>query len=155
MAVYDWPEDLLLPLSVKVGTEPWEPIDRDKVLALEHGDLTFQRNGAWYDGPTSAGVRKLHLYPPINGEVAIVLEWVFRPAPISGSEPPTEIPEEFHLGLLYESAAYYYETVEDNPELAQRNSEKADSVANELAAYDSERRLGRGVFMPAIQGWTG
>lgn len=90
-----------------------------------------------------------------SSEQAIELEWAFRPVPmVADADEPTEIPEEFHPGLPWEAAATYFETMEDNPELAQRNQEKADSYINGLIAYGNERRAGSGVAIPQIVGWT-
>jgi hypothetical protein len=73
---------------------------------------------------------------------------------VADSDAPSWMPEEFHPGLLPEVAADYYERTEDNPELAQRNSEEAEKIAGELLAYGLERAAGNGVFLPAVVGWT-
>lgn len=135
--------------------DPWEAADRDTVRSYERGGLILQKEGAWFDAPNADGVSQLHLYPTPSSGLTIELEWAFRPPPMAAdADEPSEFPEEFHPGLCWEAAATYYETMEDNPELAQRNQEKADSYINGLIAYGNERRSGNGVFIPAIVGWT-
>jgi hypothetical protein len=108
----------------------------------------------WFDGVDDSGDRKLALYPqPSSG--SIELEYVYRPgALINDGDQPSWMPPPFHKGLLWSVAAIYFETVEDNPELAKWNQEKADAVASELRSYDNERGAGNGVFAPAVVGWT-
>jgi len=71
---------------------------------------------------------------------------------VGDSDEPTEIPEDFHPALLPGASATYYETVEDNPELAQRNAEQFDLWAGELVRYDNQRRGGSNPFMVPILG---
>ena len=119
--------------------------------------LILGRRGVWYERADKEGTRKLYLYPAPSGGDSIELEWVYRPAPLSVAEPkgePSELPDEFHPALLSEASAVYYETVEDNPDLAQRNSERADLWVGELTRYDNQRRSGSGSFRISILGAT-
>jgi hypothetical protein len=154
--VYDWPEDLLLPLSLSVGgADPWEATSAEAVKQYGTGSLILHRQGAWWDAPGEDGVRRLNLYPMPGDEDDIELEWVFVPPPMSGAtDEPAWLPKPFHKGLVYEVAADYYETVEDNPELGQRNAEKMDALVAELTRYDNMRRSGNGVFQVPVVGWT-
>lgn len=153
-SAYDWPEDLLLPLGLSVAGTPWPPTDADSVERFERSELALQQIGGWYDAPDVNGARKLYLYPaPGEAGLELKLEWVFRPTPlVDGADEPTELPEEFHPALLPEVASYYYETVEDDPELAQRNAEKADQWVVDLRHYENLRRVGSGVFKAPILG---
>lgn len=156
-STYDWPTDLLLPLKLSVAGLPWEATDEETAARYANGELILQREGAWYDAPGETGARQLHLYPtPGSSSLAIHLEWVYRPTDlVNDTDEPEEIPVEFHPAILFEVAATYYETFEDNPELAQRNSEKADTAVGELTRYDNMRRSGTGIFQVGIVGVTG
>lgn len=153
-AAYDWPADLLLPVSLAIAGTPWPSTDADSVELYEKGELVLQQIGGWYDGPDVDGARKLYLYPaPGEAGLEIKLEWIYRPAPlVNDTDEPTELPEEFHPALLPEVASYYYETVEDDPELAQRNAEKADEWVVDLRHYENLRKTGNGVFKVPILG---
>jgi hypothetical protein len=134
------------------GTDPWEPTDPTTARRFASGSLVLQREGAFYEKPDSEGSRKLVLYPAPGEGLTIDLEWVYRPDVILIDEEPNELPEEFHPALIPELAATYYELVEDNPELAQRNAEKADLWVGELNRYDNQRRGGNDPFMVPILG---
>lgn len=156
-AAYSWPTDFLLPVSVSLaGGEPLEIADRETVRQVEQGNLFLERDRVYYDGPDEEGTRKLHLYPaPTTAGEAIELEWVFEPAAlVNDADEPSEYPRTFHPGLAYEAAAVYYEMYEDNPELGQRNLDKAEAHVNALIAYDNERQTAQGVFIPPIIGLT-
>jgi hypothetical protein len=113
----------------------------------------LQTEGVFYEKADSEGTRKLVLYPAPGEGLAIELEWIFRPSAMALDEDePSELPEEFHPALIPEVAATYYELVEDNPELAQRNSEKADLWVGELNRYDNRRRGGSDPFRVPILG---
>lgn len=151
-ASYDWPADLLLPIWIAVGGgEPWDVADAETIRQYETSQSSFFGIGAWYDAPGEDGTRKLKLYPTPGSALAIELEYVFRPEPlVNASDEPSEIPAEFHEAFLFSASVVYYETIEDNPELAQRNQEKLDLKVNELGRYDNERRAGRGIFFPTL-----
>lgn len=154
-AAYDWPSDLLLPLRLSVAGTPWEATDPETAQRYALGELVLQREGGWYDAPGEDAARKLYLYPTPTTPAgnAIQIEYIYRPPDlVSQEDEPTEIPEEFHAALLPEVASYYYETVEDDPDLAQRNSEKADQWVLELRKYENQRRSGTNVFKVAILG---
>lgn len=156
VAAYSWPDDLLLTLSLSVGgSETWEAGDPESVRAYEQGSATFIGTGVWLDLPDNEGERKLNLYPTPAGGSAIELEYVYRPGAMVGEDDePSWLPAPFHKGLLWIAASLYFETVEDNPELAKWNEEKADLVVAEISRYEIERRAGQGVFLPQIVGWT-
>lgn len=95
------------------------------------------------------------LYPTPGSVAAIELEYVYRPAElVNDADEPSWMPAAFHKGLLWAAPALYFETVEDNPELAKWNQEKADLVVSELQHYDIERGDGHGVFQAPVVGWT-
>jgi hypothetical protein len=156
-AAYSWPEDMLLPLRVSVNGEPWSSTDAETVEQFAKGSLILQEEGVWYEAPDNEGTRALYLYPTPDEALTLTVEYVYRPVDLNVSTPagePTEIPPEFHEALLPMVAAAYYETVEDNPELAQRNTEKGDLWISELMRYDHERRSGDGIFRIGIVGVT-
>jgi hypothetical protein len=155
-AAYDFPADYLLMVSVSLdGSDPLPAADPASVKQFTSGSLILEVDGVWYEAPDEAGVRQLYLYPTPDAAKSIDLEWVYRPTPmINNEDEPSELPEEFHPALLPEVAAVYYETVEDDPELAQRNSEKADLWVADLTRYDNERRAGDGIFRVGIAGVT-
>jgi hypothetical protein len=95
------------------------------------------------------------LYPTPGTAAAIELEYVYRPGSlIAPDDEPGWMPPPFHKGLIYAAAAVFFEDVEDNPELAKWNQEKADSIASELRSYDNERGSGNGIFQIPVVGWT-
>lgn len=152
---YSWPADLLLPLKLTVAGRPWAPADPSTVEEYERGLLRLGDEGVWYEEPDASGDRALHLYPVPQEAVALMLEWVYRPVPlVNTSDEPTEFPEEFHDGLLYEAAAVAFEGEEDNVELANYYTQKAEGRMRELMAYDNIRRSGSGVFRIPIVGVT-
>lgn len=108
----------------------------------------------WYEGTDSAGARALYIYPtPAADGDAITVEYVYRAADLSvDDDAPSEFPEEFHPGLLHYVASVYYDTVEDNADLAQRNSERFDGVVSELARHRILRKSGEGVFQLGVIG---
>ena len=151
---YDWPDDFLLPIAVSLGSrDPLEATDPATAREYASGSLALLREGAWYEAPSESGSRQIILYPMPGEGQAINLEYVYAPPPMtSDSDEPTEIPRPFHEGLLPAAAATYYETVEDNPELAQRNSEQLDLWVGKLVRYDNQRRGGSDPFMVPIAG---
>lgn len=152
---YAWPEDLLLPLKLSVAGRPWGSSDPTTIEQIRQGELTFCDVGLWFDEADEEGQRTLRLYPTPEGEQTLVLEWVFRPAPASeAADEPTEFPEVFHDGLLYEAAAIAFEGSEDNIEFGNYYAQKAEGRARELMAYDNLRRSGGGVFRVPILGRT-
>jgi hypothetical protein len=119
------------------------------------GALILQREGVYHERPDDTGARSVVLYPTPTGELAVELEYVYNPSPLtSDSAEPTEIPRPFHEAFLPAAAAVYYETVEDNPELAQRNAEQVDLWVGKLARYDNQRRGGAEPFLVPIAGVT-
>lgn len=154
-AAYEWPDDLLLPLSVSVAGQPWGSGDPDTVRQIQKGLITFSDTGLWYERTDESGARKLYLYPTPGEELALEVEWVYRPTPlVNPTDEPTELPEEFHDGPLYEAAAIAFEGEEDNVELATYYSQKAETRMRELMAYDNIRRSGNGIFRIPIAGVT-
>lgn len=154
---YNWPEDLLIPLSVSVAGEPWEASDRETVRQYEKGELVLQSVGVWYEASDESGARKLYLYPAPSGGDTIEVEWVFQGSPFTADETsaePDEFPSWWHSKLIFIVAETYYAFVEDDEELAQINREKADLAVGDLIRYDNERHSGSGVFRPGIVGVT-
>lgn len=130
-----------------------EPSDPDTVREYETGALRLGADRVYYEDPGEDGIRKLVFYPaPVEGQ-AVNLLYVFAPEPMTeDSDEPSEFPRPFHEALIPAAAAQYYETVEDNPELAQRNSEQLDLWVGKLVRYDNQRRGGSDPFMVPIQG---
>lgn len=156
MSLYPWPTDLLLAREVAVsGSGPLSATSHESVRQYERGLATPVGEGLWFDGVDESGDRKLGLHPTPGAVGAIDLEYVYRPAAlVNDSDEPSWMPAPFHKGLPYSALAVYFETVEDNPELAKWNQEKADAVASELRSYDIERGSGNGVFAAPVVGWT-
>lgn len=137
------------------GSEPYSASSLETVREYEQGRAVLVAVGAWYDGIDDTGARKLVLYPPQESAVSVELEYVYRPASmVDAGDEPAWMPAAFHKGLLYSAAAVYFEDVEDNPELAKWNQEKADAVASELRRHDIDRSAGDGVFQIPVTGWT-
>lgn len=154
-ASYDWPTDILLPLRLQVGGREWASADPAAVADFKQGLVTLNEQGVWYEKPDEAGARKLFLHPIPEEESTLVLEWVYAPAPLTkSSESPSELPEPFQDGLLYEAAAIAFEGSEDNVEFATYYAQKAEARMRELMAYDNMRRSGNGVFTMPIVGVT-
>lgn len=153
-AVYGWPDDFLLPLQVSLeGGDPLDPADPTTVRQYERDTLSLLQDRVYYEAPGDDGVRRLALYPEPSDGLVIELEYVYAPAPMTAdADEPTEIPRPFHEALLPASAATYYETVEDNPELAQRSAEQLDLWVGKLARYDIQRRGGSNPFQVPIVG---
>lgn len=154
---YTWPEDLLLVESVTVAGRPWASSSREAVRRFAAGELTLNDYGVWYESADDTGLRKLHLYPAPSGGDTLELEWVYGGPALMTDQPngtPGELPEWFHPKLCHFVAETYYETVEDNPELAEQQKTKAELAISELIRYDNERGSGSGVFMPGIVGVT-
>jgi len=141
---------------VAVAGRPWGSSDRETVRQFETGSLALQAVGVWYEQPDPEGIRRLHLYPTPSGGATLELEWVyagsFKADDLNGV--PSEFPEWFHPKLCHFAAEAYYETVEDNPELAEQQKAKADLAVSELVRYDNKRRSGSGVFRIPIAGMT-
>lgn len=117
------------------------------------GSLVLCRDGSYYEGDGEDGIKRLALVGSLGEGLSINLHYVYAPAPMTGdSDEPTELPRPFHEALLPAAAAVYFETVEDNPELAQRNSEQVDLWVGKLVRYDNQRRGGSDPFMVPIQG---
>lgn len=152
---YSWPADLLLPVKLTVAGRPWAPADPGTVEEYERGLLRLGDEGVWYEEPDAEGGRAVHLYPVPQEEAALILEWVFKPAPlVADSDEPVEFPSLFHDGLVYEAAAVAFEGEEDNVELANYYTQKAEGRMRELMVYDNIRRSGSGVFRIPIVGVT-
>lgn len=154
-AAYEYPSDLLLVESVYVEGTPYSAADREKVRQFEKGSPRLLDPGVWYDGTDESGDRKLTLYPVPSAGQGIELEWVYEGTPFNTSEPnaePDELPEWFHPHLTYFVGEIYYDSVEDNPELAEAQRAKADAKVSDLIRYDNERQAGNGIFMPGIVG---
>lgn len=84
------------------------------------------------------------------------MEYVYAPAPLTVDEPagePTAFPSYWHPKLVHFVAASYFETVEDNSEIAAVEQEKADLAISDLERYDNER-AGSGPFLVSILGET-
>jgi hypothetical protein len=146
----------LLPISVTVAGVPWQSSSRETVKQYEQGELLLRTIGVWYDAEDEEGVRKLNLYSPPSGAAALEVEYVYRPTAFDTSNlnaEPDEFPDEFHAALLRYVASQYYETVEDNPELAERNGQKFDLAVSELRRY-AVQRGGSTPFQIPIVGWT-
>lgn len=136
---------------------PVAPSDRGSIQRVEYGALVLQDDGAWYETVSAAGVRQLTLYPTPGSAQTLELEWVFSPPPFDSASPnaePSEFPEWWHPKLVHFVAEVYYESIEDNPELAEVQKAKADFAVGELARYDNQRRTGNGVFRVPIAGVT-
>jgi hypothetical protein len=111
----------------------------------------------WYEAPNANGVRRLYLYPPPDG-ASLELEWVYEAPALKADEAnagPEEFPAWFHPKLVHFAAEDYYESVEDNPELAEQQKAKAEAAVSELVRYDRQRRSGDGIFTMPIAGVTG
>lgn len=155
-SAYAWPEDLLMVLRVTVAGQPWQAVSRETVERIQAGELALRAPGVWYEAPDEAGVRRLHLYPAPDG-ASLSLEWVYDPPPLKESadnEGPEEFPAWFHPKLLHFAAEDYYESVEDNPELAEVHKAKSEAAVAELLRFDYQRRSGDGNFTIPILGVT-
>jgi len=136
------------------GSAPYDFASQETVRQYEQGGAELLKS-VWVDGVDDSGDRKLVLYPPPSAGLPIELEYVYQPPEFTeDTDVPTWMPRPFHKGLPYAALAVYFESVEDNPELAKWNQEKADSVASELRTYDDERGSGNGVFQIPVVGWT-
>jgi len=151
---YDWPEDFLLPLSLSLGAgEPLDPADPDTVRRYETGSLALVRDNVYVEDVGEDGVRRAFIYPAPGAGLALNLLYVFAPPPMTeDSDEPSELPRPFHEALIPAAAAQYFETVEDNPELGQRNAEQLDLWVGKIVRYDNQRRGGSGPFAVPIQG---
>lgn len=149
------PADFLLPFSVSVGGRPWASSDRQTVRRYEQGELILQDEGVFYEATDEDGNRGLYLYPAPTSAVTVEIEYVYSPPPLNVDEAagePTAFPFYWHPKLLPFAAAVYYGTVEDNPELAAFNQEKADLAVSDLERYDNERATGGGSFLVQMPG---
>lgn len=148
---------MLLVETVAVAGYPWAPADRETVRQFERGELRRTGRGVWYDHVESSGIRRLFLYPTPSGGDTLELEWVYAGVPLKTDQPtagPEELPVWFHPKLVHFAAEVYYETVEDNPELAEKAKGMADLAVSELIRYDNERASGSGIFEIGIVGQT-
>lgn len=120
---------------------------------MTNGSLALCSEGAYYEADGEDGVKRVVLVGSYGSGLPISLRYVYAPPPMTAdSDEPSELPRPFHEALLPASAAVYYETVEDNPELAQRNSEQVDLWVGRLVRYDNQRRGGSDPFMVPILG---
>lgn len=150
---YEWPSDFLLPLSLSLGSnDPLEPISPEDARRVASGSLALCREGAYYEVDGEDGMKRVVLVGAGAG-LSVNLHYVYAPPPMTSDEDePTELPRPFHEALLPASAAVYYETVEDNPDLAQRNAEQLDLWIGKLVRYDNQRRGGSDPFMVPVLG---
>lgn len=155
-AAYTLPEDFLLPYRLAVAGTPWAPSDRETVRRYEKGELKLLEDGVYYEAPDSEGNRALYLYPTPGDAVTLELTYVYAPAALNVDEPskePVAFPSYWHNKLIHFVAADYYETVEDDAELAQVQQSKADLAIADLVRYDNER-TSPGPFIVGIAGVT-
>jgi hypothetical protein len=153
-APYSWPSDLLLPLTVSVAGRVFPPSDFDTVRQYEKEELRFFGWGVWYERAGEEGSRKLYIYPaPGEAGLEVQVEHVYEAAALNeDSDEPSEFPNWFHPELCHFVAEVYYDTVEDNPELAEAAKAKADNAVGQLVRYDNERQAGEGVFKVPVAG---
>jgi hypothetical protein len=123
------------------------------VRRYESGSLALIRDTVYFEDVGEDGIRRAFIYPTPAEGLALSLLYVFAPVPMAeDSDEPTELPRPFHEALIPAAAAQYFETVEDNPELAQRNAEQVDLWVGKIVRYDNQRRGGSNPFMVPIQG---
>lgn len=155
-AAYTLPTDYVLPYKVAVAGVPWSTSDRETVRQYERGELKLLAQGVYYEDSDEEGNRTLNLYPTPGGGSEIALTYVYAPTPLNVDEPskePTAFPTYWHKRLIHFVAADYYETVEDDAELAQVQQNKADLAVADLVRYDNER-VTPGPFVAGIAGIT-
>jgi hypothetical protein len=141
---------------VAVAGVPWAPSDRETVRRYEKGELKLLGEGVYYEGTDEEGNRTLNLYPTPGSAVELELTYVYAPTALNVDEPskePTAFPTYWHKRLVHFVAADYYETVEDDAELAQVQQGKADLAVADLVRYDNER-ASSGPFVVGILGAT-
>lgn len=151
---YSLPADFLLPESLAVAARPWESSDLETVRQYKQGELILLPYGVWYERPDEEGVRKLYLYPaPGEAGLAVELEYVYQPVDlVNDGDEPSEFPEFWHPNLRFFAAQVYYETIEDNADLAEVFKGRADTAIGDLIRYDNERSTGNGIFQVRISG---
>jgi len=151
------PEDYLLASTVIVGGTPFVESDRMTVRQFENGELLPTGPGYWYDYTNDEGATVVKLWPEPASTAKVEFEYIYCGLDWtsgSGEEAPVEFPRWFHPKLISFVAAAYYETVEDNPELAEVAKGKAEQAVSDLIRYDNERQGGGAPFQIGIQGLT-
>lgn len=151
------PGDYLLTGTLEVNGYPVGSTDRDTVRQYEKGELLLLEPVVYYESTDESGNRVLAFYPELAAGTTVSLEYVYEPIPLSSSEPsrgPSAFPTYWHSKLRYFAQEIYYETVEDNEELAEINRQKGDQAISDLTRYDNERQVGEGVFQVGILGET-
>ena len=144
------PTDFVLPVRVSVGYQTYGGSDPDTVDRIRGGYLSLNGAGAWY---LTADGSAIGLYPTPATGTTVVVTYVYYPtALVLSSDAPSAFPEESHMGLIHHVSAYYYDEIEDNPELAERQYEKFMAKSVELERFRITQSTGDGVFFMGIRG---
>jgi hypothetical protein len=141
VTVYGLPADFLLPIRLEVGGTPW--LNSDQHLSSD---------GIWWLSITAQGVEQITLSPAPSAGLSLMLEYVYRPAPLAGpADIPVAFPAEFHPALLSYAAMVAYQGMEDNADFAQVHSDAFDRQVAELAKTRIMRDSGEGPFQFLIR----